>query len=76
MVYIRWEIFDSNGDLINIIISPLEYVKEYCKDNDYTYLLSLEHSGQVQEPSAEDDHDSMLVDQEYRLTLLELGVTE
>ena len=28
------------------------------------------------EPTAEDDIDAMLVDHEYRLTLLELGVTE
>lgn len=27
-------------------------------------------------PTAEEDRDSMLVDHEYRLTLLELGVTE
>jgi len=27
-------------------------------------------------PSAEDDMDAMLVDHEYRLTLLELGLTE
>lgn len=28
------------------------------------------------EPSAQDDVDAMLVDHEYRLTLLELGITE
>lgn len=28
------------------------------------------------EPTAQDDIDAMLVDHEYRLTLLELGVTE
>ena len=28
------------------------------------------------EPSAQDDVDAMLIDHEYRLTLLELGVTE
>lgn len=27
-------------------------------------------------PSAQDDTDAMLVDHEYRLTLLELGITE
>ncbi len=30
----------------------------------------------VDEPTAQDDTDAMLVDHEYRLTLLELGVTE
>lgn len=30
----------------------------------------------VEEPSAQDDTDSMLVDHEYRITLLELGITE
>ena len=28
------------------------------------------------EPTAQDDNDAMLVDHEYRLTLLELGLTE
>lgn len=28
------------------------------------------------EPSAQDDTDAMLIDHEYRLTLLELGLTE
>lgn len=30
----------------------------------------------VGKPSAQDDTDSMLVDHEYRLTMLELGLTE
>lgn len=30
----------------------------------------------VETPSAQDDTDAMLIDHEYRLTLLELGVTE
>lgn len=30
----------------------------------------------VDEPTAQDDTDAMLVDHEYRITLLELGVTE
>ena len=30
----------------------------------------------VAEPTAQDDTDAMLIDHEYRLTLLELGVTE
>ena len=30
----------------------------------------------VTTPTAQDDNDAMLVDHEYRLTLLELGVTE
>lgn len=29
-----------------------------------------------EEPSAQDDTDAMLVDHEYRITLLELGLTE
>lgn len=29
-----------------------------------------------EEPTAQDDTDSMLVDHEYRITLLELGLTE
>lgn len=30
----------------------------------------------IAEPSAQDDTDAMLIDHEYRLTLLELGITE
>lgn len=30
----------------------------------------------VHEPTAQEDTDAMLIDHEYRLTLLELGVTE
>lgn len=30
----------------------------------------------VSKPTAQDDMDSMLIDHEYRITLLELGVTE
>lgn len=30
----------------------------------------------VPEPSAQDDTDAMLIDHEYRLTMLELGLTE
>lgn len=41
---------------------------------------TIEVSGQFDEvviiPTAQDDTDAMLVDHEYRLTLLELGLTE
>lgn len=30
----------------------------------------------IVEPTAQDDTDAMLIDHEYRLTLLELGITE
>lgn len=35
-----------------------------------------EFDEEVIEPSAQDDTDAMLIDHEYRLTLLELGITE
>lgn len=35
-----------------------------------------EETEQEAEPSAQDDTDSMLVDHEYRITLLELGITD
>ncbi len=35
-----------------------------------------EDTGEESAPTAQDDTDAMLIDHEYRLTLLELGVTE
>lgn len=49
---------------------------------DYLYVNSefiynpLPKPEVVVEPTAQDDTDAMLIDHEYRLTLLELGITE
>ena len=37
---------------------------------------TVEDDGIQPQPTAQDDADAMLIDHEYRLTLLELGITE
>ena len=39
-------------------------------------IYTIEETDEVATPIAQDDWDAMLVDHEYRLTLLELGLTE
>ena len=55
-------------------------------DEDITRAAEVAYNGEynieddgieeVVEPSTQDDTDAMLIDHEYRLTLLELGITE
>lgn len=73
----RFDIYDS-GKKINTIIADENFCKNYCKSNKYTYVLA-----EISEPEAEsvvltreDEIDAMLVEQAYRLTLLELGVNK
>ena len=49
-----------------------------AKRESYNGEYTVEDDGveEVAEPTAQDDTDAMLIDHEYRLTLLELGVTE
>lgn len=67
----------KNGDCINTILADEDFVSEYCEKNDYTFEHIPEPEPEPDpQPTAEEDRDAMLVDHEYRLTLLELGVTE
>ena len=63
---------------INTIIATEDFCKNYCKLNKYTYSLieSAEPEMDFVVLTREDEIDAMLVEQEYRLTLLELGVSE
>lgn len=45
--------------------------RQEIEERDYELLPE-----PVELPTAQDDTDAMLIDHEYRLTLLELGVTE
>ena len=45
-------------------------------DGEYIYDPLSEPEVPETKPTAQDDTDAMLVDHEYRLTLLELGLTE
>lgn len=69
----------NNGVKINTIVSDEKFCKKYCNANQYTYqIVDDDHENQTKTAilSREDEIDAILVDQEYRLTLLELGVNE
>ena len=51
----------------------LEYVKQVAIDGQYDIVEFTPPSTHI---SVQDDTDALLVDHEYRLTLLELGITE
>lgn len=68
-----------NGELINTIVASEEFCEKYCSANGYTYELMPEPEPEPEptpEPTEADDTASMLVDHEFRLTLLELGLNE
>lgn len=69
-----YEIY-SNNVLINIIHATEEFVRQYCAENGYEYVLrqNIESDSDL---TTQDDTDAMLIDHEYRITLLELGVSE
>lgn len=62
----------------NVVDSfPDGNVTEYCYENgEFIHDPLPKPEPTAQEPTAEEDALSMIVDHEYRLTLLELGVTE
>ena len=72
----RYNIF-KNGTFINSIASDLEFVNKYCSENNYTYEL-LEEPDPLPdpEPMTTEEIEETLLDQEYRITLLEMGVAE
>lgn len=71
----RYRVFDANGTLMNTIVSNESFVRNYCSAMGYTYALVYEQESEP-EPTEQEDTDAMLVGHEYRLTLLELGVTD
>lgn len=67
----------KNGEEVNTIVASETFVTAYCEKNGYGYEEIPSTPETVEpEPTAQDDTDSMLVDHEYRITLLELGLTE
>ena len=66
----------ENGELVNIIVASHAFVDAYANEMGYTYELVPEPEPEAPEPSQEEDLMAMAIDHEYRLTLLELGVTE
>ena len=72
----RYKIF-KDGECVNTIVADEAFCKEYCENNGFTYEADpLPEIEPVAEPTEADDTAAMLVDHEYRLTLLELGFTE
>lgn len=63
---------------VNIEIDTETYIVKSMSVNQGAidaYIESLPEPEPLQ-PSPQDDMDSMMIDHEYRLTLLELGITE
>lgn len=71
----NWEIFDADGELVNTIFASKEFVEKYCETYGFTFREVEREPVPEPEPTAQEDNDAMTVDHEYRLTLLELGVT-
>lgn len=67
----------KDGEFINRIKADSEFAEFYCRINGYTYEEEEEPplpGPKPEEPTEEDDVNAMLVDHEFRLTMLELGV--
>ena len=68
----------KNDIKINSIVADKDFCDKYCSANGYTYLEIEEDIKQPEETTLtrEDEIDAMLIEHEYRLTQLELGVSE
>ena len=71
----RFNIY-KDGKNINTIISDEEFCKKYCKKNNYSYAMVEDSKKEEYVFTREDEIDSMMIDHEYRITLIELGVNE
>lgn len=65
----------KDGVLVNTIVADEKFCLDYCQQNGYTYE-KIETEQKVDETdSVQDNIDRMLIEQEYRITMLELGIT-
>ena len=74
----RFKIF-LDGKLINTIVSDEAFCRAYCEQSGYAYEFDPEPDPEPvpdPEPTEADDTAAMLVDHEYRLTMIELGLYE
>lgn len=72
----KWTIY-NNGEYVNAIVASEEFVQEYCTENGYAYELIEEPEPEPEpEPMTQAEIEEMLLDQEYRLLLLEYGLEE
>lgn len=42
-----FNLYDKDGNYVNGITSSLEFVKDYCKQNGYTYVEEIRNTSQV-----------------------------
>ena len=68
----------KNDEIVNIIEASEAFCAAYCEENGFTYKADPQPEPEPvePEPTEEDDTAAMLVDHEYRLTMLELGLFE
>ena len=71
----------KDGTFVNKIKADPEFADFYCRINGFTYEEEEEPhfpdpEPEPEEPTEEDDVNQMLVDHEYRILMLELGLTE
>ena len=66
----------KDGEEINRINADETFAANYCKKHGYTYEVEKPEPQPEPEPTPEEDTAAMLIDHEFRLTLLELGITE
>ena len=70
------EEIEKKERFVQVIADYSEEAEEQAKENAYNGEYTIEDDGVEEEPTAQDDTDAMLIDHEYRLTLLELGISE
>lgn len=67
--YLSKTLRDNRGILRYLLVNGLPVERdEQDMHNEYLEMFNT--------PTAQDDTDAMLIDHEYRLTMLELGITE
>lgn len=66
----------KDGELVNRIVADEDFCQEHYSVDGYSYEAEPELPVEEDEPTEADDTAAMLVDHEYRLTLLELGLSE
>lgn len=67
---------DMERSFTEVVMGWNEVNEETAKKEAYNGEYTIEEEDGTVRPSAQDDTDAILVELEYRVTLLELGLTE